>query len=191
MPKRTNPFGDSSPLQFKTHVGTKEIDMGVCQQQNMKQVYEKTKDLLFKGAQKQESVYNIDANSNHILEPQPLLMTTDLPAGQMCFDKDGQLTTASTVNQCRSIDSMCLSIENQSNQFQFGKQKPAQDPNACFSCRKPVIPQLKIRCHFCDKIVCSTCSRNCDDCTHTYCQMCSVLNYDEAMERAFCFNCSP
>ena len=39
MPKRTNPFGDSSPLQFKAHIGTKEIDMGVAQEEKMQAVY--------------------------------------------------------------------------------------------------------------------------------------------------------
>ena len=41
MPKRPNPFGDCSPLQLKQHVGTKEVDMGVAYDQNMKAVYGK------------------------------------------------------------------------------------------------------------------------------------------------------
>ena len=41
MPKRTNPFGDASPLQFKSHIGTKEIDTGVAKDQNMQSVYGK------------------------------------------------------------------------------------------------------------------------------------------------------
>ncbi len=39
MPKRTNPFGDASPLQFKAHIGVKEVDMGVNKEENMKTVY--------------------------------------------------------------------------------------------------------------------------------------------------------
>ena len=39
MPKRQNPFGDSSPLQFKTRIGKKEVDMGVCSAENMQTVY--------------------------------------------------------------------------------------------------------------------------------------------------------
>ena len=43
MPKRPNPFGDASPLQIKTHIGPKEIDMGVNQEKNMSVVYGKFK----------------------------------------------------------------------------------------------------------------------------------------------------
>lgn len=39
MPKRQNPFGDASPLQFKSHIGTKEVDMGVNREENMQRVY--------------------------------------------------------------------------------------------------------------------------------------------------------
>lgn len=39
MPKRRNPFGECSPLQLKQHVGIKEVDLGVAQEQKMKSVY--------------------------------------------------------------------------------------------------------------------------------------------------------
>ena len=39
MLKRRNPFGDSSPLQYKVHIGAKEVNFGVNQMQNMKTVY--------------------------------------------------------------------------------------------------------------------------------------------------------
>ena len=41
MSKRPNPFGDCSPLQLKQHVGTKDVDMGVARDQNMKEIYGK------------------------------------------------------------------------------------------------------------------------------------------------------
>ena len=41
MPKRPNPFGDPFATQFKTHVGQKEVDMGVNKEKNMKAVYGK------------------------------------------------------------------------------------------------------------------------------------------------------
>ena len=37
--KRSNPFGECCPLQFKTRIGQKEIDLGVGQKENMKIVY--------------------------------------------------------------------------------------------------------------------------------------------------------
>lgn len=42
MPKRLNPFGDAAPLQYKSHIGMKEVDLGVNSSQNMKAVYGKT-----------------------------------------------------------------------------------------------------------------------------------------------------
>ncbi|CAH1261758.1 SIVA1 [Branchiostoma lanceolatum] len=51
MPKRPNPWGDYAP-QLKTHVGQKEVNLGVCKEQNMKAVYEHTQKMLFDGARK-------------------------------------------------------------------------------------------------------------------------------------------
>ena len=45
MPKRPNPFGDASPLQFKSHISLKEIDMGVAQEEKMQAVYGEITDL--------------------------------------------------------------------------------------------------------------------------------------------------
>lgn len=40
MPKRPNPFGDASPLQLKTHIGTREINtLGTDRDVKMKEVY--------------------------------------------------------------------------------------------------------------------------------------------------------
>ncbi|ESP01654.1 hypothetical protein LOTGIDRAFT_205137 [Lottia gigantea] len=191
MPKRSNPFGDSSPLQFKTHVGKKEVDMGVSRDENMKEVYEKTKEMLFKGAQKQ---YEIDANANQIgwqMDVDADLGVEPLP-GQMCFDKNGQLTIAPTLSQQNSTDSMMPAVSVPSK-FQFSDSSSTNVPaNACCHCRKPFSQQtFSTRCYFCDKRLCFPCTRNCDKCNEKFCQMCSLLNYDEAFERAFCFNCIP
>jgi len=39
MPKRRNPFGDCSPLQFKTHVGQRELSEGVDGKSSLKGIY--------------------------------------------------------------------------------------------------------------------------------------------------------
>ena len=39
MPKRQNPFGDPSPLQLKSHIGAKEVNLGVNEEENMQHVY--------------------------------------------------------------------------------------------------------------------------------------------------------
>ncbi|XP_052106036.1 uncharacterized protein LOC127738736 [Mytilus californianus] len=90
MPKRPNPFGDASPLQMKTHVGTKEINfLGMDGDKNMKTVYEKTKQLLFTGAQKQLDDINIDANENCASIPNQNV------SGQMCLDNTGHIVPPS------------------------------------------------------------------------------------------------
>lgn len=49
MPKRPCPFEDNLLPQLKVHVGQKQIDNGVCQEERMKNVYDKTMDLLKEG----------------------------------------------------------------------------------------------------------------------------------------------
>ncbi|XP_043554370.1 apoptosis regulatory protein Siva, partial [Chiloscyllium plagiosum] len=51
MTKRASPFGDTAPLQWKIHVTQKELNEGVFGEQYKREVYEKTKCLLFNGAQ--------------------------------------------------------------------------------------------------------------------------------------------
>ena len=42
MPKRANPFGEASPLQYKSHISQKQVDMGVAKSENMRNVYGKS-----------------------------------------------------------------------------------------------------------------------------------------------------
>ncbi|KAJ1108008.1 hypothetical protein NDU88_005392 [Pleurodeles waltl] len=51
MPKRSYPFGECSPLQLKTHVGQKQLCDGVSGDFFKREIFEKTKKLLFSGAQ--------------------------------------------------------------------------------------------------------------------------------------------
>lgn len=67
MPKRHNPFGDHSPLQLKTHVGTKEVDKGVCQQTRMQSVFEKTQQMLFNGMKENQKL-PLDGNDNVMID---------------------------------------------------------------------------------------------------------------------------
>merc|ERR1719334_1521112 len=50
MTKRPNPYGEESPLQFKTHISVKELDRGVGEAVRMRAVHEKTRALLYEGA---------------------------------------------------------------------------------------------------------------------------------------------
>ncbi|CAL1544281.1 unnamed protein product [Lymnaea stagnalis] len=61
---------------------------------------------------------------------------------------------------------------------------------ACHNCRQPVQSRDVMKCQFCENYVCSPCARQCRGCHLHFCQLCSVLNYDQSTERAFCLNCS-
>ncbi|NXI20628.1 SIVA protein, partial [Irena cyanogastra] len=51
MPKRSCPFGDAAPLQLKTRVGLRELSRGVRGEEYQREVFERTRRLLFRAAQ--------------------------------------------------------------------------------------------------------------------------------------------
>ncbi|XP_046364390.2 apoptosis regulatory protein Siva-like [Haliotis rufescens] len=237
MPKRSNPFGEQSPLQLKTHVGQKEVDLGVAQDELMKSVYEKTRDILFKGSQKaftKEVVF--DANDNMMWQAsgEPTSSRSLLP-GQMCLDQCGHLTTPAAkseetemrmtadedmavgMTECGDAGSrlpgqLCLDHNGQlvsstgvsgdksaggagTPGFSFKKQSTfpslsLKPKAACVNCRTSAPRGTFAACNFCEQVKCSSCSTRCTQCGGDFCQLCSVLNYDEAVERPFCLNCS-
>eukprot|EP00727_Mastigamoeba_balamuthi_P005211 m51a1_g14689 hypothetical protein (142) ;mRNA; f:99746-100346 len=71
------------------------------------------------------------------------------------------------------------------------------DPSEACSCchgRGPSSSRLAGRslpCAWCSQRVCAGCARTCAECGDTFCTMCSVINYDQRHERAFCLNCEP
>ncbi|XP_032695559.1 apoptosis regulatory protein Siva isoform X2 [Lontra canadensis] len=95
MPKRGCPFADAAPLQLKVRVGQRELSRGVCAEQHSREIFEKTKQLLFRGAQ---------AHMDHVWEESCAIV--DLPEspkpgptealraarGQMLIGPDGRLT---------------------------------------------------------------------------------------------------
>ncbi|XP_037357927.1 apoptosis regulatory protein Siva [Talpa occidentalis] len=50
MPKRGCPFADAAPLQLKVRVGPRELSRGVCAERYSREIFEKTRQLLFRGA---------------------------------------------------------------------------------------------------------------------------------------------
>ncbi|XP_005102041.1 uncharacterized protein LOC101853330 [Aplysia californica] len=72
-------------------------------------------------------------------------------------------------------------------------KKPSEEARfggACHNCRRPVQSRDVLKCQFCENFVCGTCSRQCRGCLQHFCQLCSVLNYEQSTERAFCLTCS-
>ncbi|NXH11143.1 SIVA protein, partial [Bucco capensis] len=50
MPKRSCPFGEVAPLQLKTRVGLRELSRGVRGEEYRREVFERARRLLFRGA---------------------------------------------------------------------------------------------------------------------------------------------
>ncbi|CAH1792246.1 unnamed protein product [Owenia fusiformis] len=139
MPKRPNPFGDFSP-QVKTHVGVKEVDMGVNYDQNMKVVFEKTKNILFSAANKgmtceQEPIESgdymgLNDDNNH---------AASIHKGQMKIDSHGHLY-ANGVHENQSDMNGIHLTEN--GHLPFGCQAVQPQPNGQMTFGQPINSQL-------------------------------------------------
>nr|KAF6487365.1 SIVA1 apoptosis inducing factor [Rousettus aegyptiacus] len=95
MPKRGCPLGDAAPLQLKVRVGWRELGRGVCSERYSREIFEKTRQLLFRGAQAcmdhtwEEGCAIVDGPESP--KPSP----TEAPRatrGQMLIGPDGRLT---------------------------------------------------------------------------------------------------
>lgn len=50
-------------------------------------------------------------------------------------------------------------------------------------------PNIAKCCIYCDRNVCSTCTRRCEACQDIFCAFCSTINYSGKIERALCLDC--
>lgn len=189
MPKRRNPFGDGSPLQLKTHIGTKELNTGVSGEQNLKAVYERTKNMLFNGVQSLYSSDTVTADANCNLPFIANYNTVDNASqvpGQLVIDHEGQLTVPSALNKANSEEMETgnptpFGLSSNSSSFDFSKGKKSVDRRR--------LPSNE-RCNFCEKALERDRTLQCCNCQRNYCQFCSIINYDESSERVFCLGCS-
>ncbi|PIK44663.1 hypothetical protein BSL78_18457 [Apostichopus japonicus] len=179
MTKRQNPF-DNNFCQLKTHVGEKEVNMGVDFRQRMKTVYERTMAMLFEG---QRHMINPATHSSSTRDtaPSPIkpnnspVQAADLPdwaQSQYTLDHHGNLSTQHPN----------ISIPGSS-----GQPRPPP-PARCSSCKFNSASAYGA-CSFCDQQICSQCCRECLSCQGVFCSLCSVINYDESFERCFCLSC--
>ncbi|ELR53769.1 Apoptosis regulatory protein Siva, partial [Bos mutus] len=95
MPKRGYPFADAAPLQLKVRVGQRELSRGVCAERLTREIFEKTMQLLFRGAQAcMDPAWEEGCAIVHTPEsPRP--GPTEAPRaarGQMLIGPDGRLT---------------------------------------------------------------------------------------------------
>lgn len=136
MPKRPSPFDEHLLPQLKVHVSEKEI----CWEENMKFVYEKTKELLFKGAR---TKVNGDVQ---FINPVPKPTNSDC-LRQTYLNNNCQIETHSeklvrlsnpTFEKCKS----CCATNMVNCQL--------CESNLCFSCC--------VECESCELIYCSNCT---------------------------------
>ncbi|XP_051880912.1 apoptosis regulatory protein Siva [Pristis pectinata] len=180
MTKRVSPFGDIAPLQRKVYVTQRELSEGVFGEKYKREVYEKTKSLLFNGAQafmgdmwtgNLDENYSLDpvlAEDNCMKGPENICNggeDHDLLKGQTFLGQNGQLLRGLSYLQKSSIKA---AVTN------------------CFICLKP--SSFKEPCSRCDHLLCQDCTKVCDHCTKNFCSICSVSNYD-AEDKVFCYDC--
>lgn len=57
--------------------------------------------------------------------------------------------------------------------------------------KPPAIEKSTIfqKCTFCDRPVCTSCTRQCEKCQQTFCSLCSTADYSGRLERSFCLDC--
>ncbi|XP_041069719.1 apoptosis regulatory protein Siva isoform X1 [Carcharodon carcharias] len=185
MTKRASPFGDTAPLQWKIHVTQKELNEGVFGEKYKREVYEKTKNLLFNGAQafmgymwtgnSEENCTLVPMSKpiegNCLKEPEDVCNGCEgreLLHGQTFLGHNGQLVKGSLSSNRSPI-------------------KPAT--TNCFICLKP--SNFKEPCSQCDRLICQHCSKVCDHCARICCSLCSFDDYNEAYDQVFCYGCFP
>ncbi|KAK7793326.1 hypothetical protein R5R35_003062 [Gryllus longicercus] len=138
MPKRECPFDYDLLPQCKIHVGEKEINSGVMEEHNMKTVYERTMDLLFRRAKNvSNSIENREecaTNSNSKLYKQMFLKSN----GQL--QSSGILLSQplSECDSCKTPVKLCSSV-------------------SCDFCDRRLCPNCMYACTKCMDNFCSHC----------------------------------
>ncbi|KAM4664427.1 apoptosis regulatory protein Siva [Discoglossus pictus] len=161
MPKRSYPFGDVTPLQLKVHVGVKQLSQGVLGEQYKREIFEKTKKLLFNGVK--AFMGNAEHQSEKMQEGD--LNPRELLIGQTLIGHDGKLLKSA----------------------QGQKPLPEGVTKACSTCVRSV--GEKECCTQCERYVCRNCCKLCSCCDAIACSFCAVTT-DELCEQVFCASCS-
>ncbi|XP_004376814.1 apoptosis regulatory protein Siva [Trichechus manatus latirostris] len=175
MPKRGCPFGDAAPLQLKVRVGPKELSRGVCGERHSREVFERTRQLLFRGAQACmdpmcDEASPEDCTLVHLPEsPKP--SPTGVPgltSGQMLIGPGGRLLRS------------CVQAS--------GADPSEAAPRACSSCVRSA--DGKAACGRCERPLCGRCVRTCWSCSTVACALCSAIDYSDIHEKALCTSCA-
>ncbi|XP_065611741.1 apoptosis regulatory protein Siva [Cyrtonyx montezumae] len=172
MPKRSCPFGEAAPLQLKTRVGLRELSRGVRGEEYRREIFERTRLLLFRGAQAcMGGAWPAAPRAgSRCTEPEPE------PGGesagrrrsaQLRIGPDGKL-----LRRAAAADSV----------------PPVGVSKACSSCVRTA--DVKEACAQCDRFMCQSCSRVCSCCNAVTCSLCSITDYGDVGEQVLCNGCS-
>ncbi|XP_027632206.1 apoptosis regulatory protein Siva [Tupaia chinensis] len=171
MPKRGCPFADAAPLQLKVNVGPKELSRGVCAERYSQEIFERTKQLLFRGAQAcVDHGWDESCDVVHLPEsPKPGPTGTPRAArSQMLIGPDGRLVrshaAASEADPARAVSV------------------------ACCSCVRAV--DGKAVCGQCARALCGRCVRACWGCGAVACALCGLLDSGDTCEEVLCASCA-
>ncbi|KAK1160504.1 hypothetical protein AOXY_G20730 [Acipenser oxyrinchus oxyrinchus] len=166
MPKRTYPFSETFSLQYKMHIGQKEMNQGVFGNKYRQEVYEKTKNLLFNGTKAiMGKMCKADDSSRSRTGDQSPSPAAALMRGQTLIGQDGTLTRNSAVPNA-----------------------VASGVPACSVCLKSA--SVKESCAQCERATCRGCSRTCSSCASVCCSVCTVTDYSDRYDRVLCCDCT-
>ncbi|NWU64461.1 SIVA protein, partial [Pterocles burchelli] len=176
MPKRSCPFGEAAPLQLKTRVGLRELSRGVRGEEFRREVFERTRRLLFRGAQAyMEGAWPASpaATCAAARSPEPGGEAPEGGAGrrwsgQLLIGQDGRLLRGPAAAE-KAVPPVGVS-------------------KACSSCVRTA--DVKEACTQCDKFICQNCSRLCSCCNAVTCSLCSTVDYGDVGEQVLCHGCS-
>ncbi|XP_014812896.1 PREDICTED: apoptosis regulatory protein Siva isoform X2 [Calidris pugnax] len=175
MPKRSCPFGDAAPLHLKTRVGLRELSRGVRGEEYRREIFERTRRLLFRGAQAyMEGAWPASPAATCAVSrsPEPGGEAQESGAGrrwseQLLIGQDGKLLRRPLAG---------------------GKAPPVGVSKACSSCVRTA--DVKEACTQCERFVCQNCSRLCSCCNTATCSLCSTVDYGDMGEQVLCNGCS-
>ncbi|ETE71883.1 Adenylosuccinate synthetase isozyme 1, partial [Ophiophagus hannah] len=137
-------------------------------------VSEKTKQLLFKGAQTyMNNACNASAVGTYLIAqyPESCIDRSEICSwhrcnGQMLIGQDGKLR-----QPCASEIVLPVGVSK-----------------ACSSCIRTV--DIKDVCTQCDQYICQNCSKLCSCCSTVVCSLCSVIESEDVGDQIFCSGCS-
>nr|XP_057946391.1 apoptosis regulatory protein Siva-like [Doryrhamphus excisus]XP_057947502.1 apoptosis regulatory protein Siva [Doryrhamphus excisus] len=162
MPKRSYPFTETFSSQYKIHISQHELNnCSVFGNKYRKEIYEKTKTLLFNGA---KAVVDKIWTGEDKPTGQELTVKSSqtLLRGQTLIGTDGRLTKATKT------------------------QGPSS--SGCCVCQKSVSCQTS--CAQCERRVCLSCSRQCSSCFSQCCSVCTIIDYSGRYDEVLCCSCS-